>query len=101
MMVIPPHEVQASVDDLSKYGPLQPELDVPEVLHCCCGLSPEASLLQILGCQSVQEVLFATQQSQEVEIGLGSRAHDRYRGLTKEVLARGRSISEQIEAPIY
>ena len=91
----------ASFEDLDEDCPSDPLTDVSEILDGCNSLwSQLCPLLEILHGQLVQDMLFASQEPQEVEVRLGPSADDGVWGRLEGAHAAPRSILEEPEAPL-
>ena len=101
MLAVPPCQEEASKEDLLEDQPEAPLPDVSKARHRCPSLCTELGpLLQILEGQTVQEMFFAAEEREELEVRLGTIADDRAWGFREVVPTLRRPILEQPEAPI-
>ena len=77
VLAIPMRQEQASLEDLDEDCPSDPLTDVSEILDGCNSLCSQlCPLIEILERQLVQDMLFASQEPQEVEVSPGASADD-------------------------
>ena len=92
---------KASLEDLAYDCPSYPLSDVPKARHCsnslCSQLCP---LLQVLGGQWVQDLFFAPEELEELEVRLGPIADAAPWHGAEYVLTPPRPVCKQAEAPL-
>eukprot|EP00972_Heterocapsa_arctica_P094284 13903642-Heterocapsa_arctica.AAC.1 len=68
MLSTPMREEHAAFEDLAEEGPANPVGDVPQVVNRSRNFLAQCrSLLEVPGCQPMQDVFFACEEPQEVE----------------------------------
>ena len=88
VLASPMRQEHASLEDLDEDCPSDPLTDVSEILDGCNSLCSQlCPLLEILEGHLVQDMLFASQEPQEVEVRLGPIRDDADRSFPEELLA--------------
>ena len=96
---MPVVEEEGVLEELAQDSSSDPLFEVPKICHGSTGLRPKLPLLEVLDGQSVQQVLLALQELQEVEVRLGPSRDDAARSSPEELLALSGPLPEEPDAP--